>query len=97
MIYPKNSFKKLSKIIKKKTQLYFWLVRYTCKNLRELYYNISIAKNSANFFAINKVKDFVYFSSDAVYEDSNKKITENSNISTSSLHGLMHLIREKYS
>ena len=91
----KNSFKKLSKIIKKKDTVIFLAGKVPCKNLKELYYNISIAKNSANFFAINKVKDFVYFSSDAVYEDSNKKITENSNVSTSSLHGLMHLIREK--
>ena len=90
----KNSFKKLSKIIKKSDTVIFLAGKVPCKNLKELYYNINIAKNSANFFAINKIKNFIYFSSDAVYADSNEKISESSNISASSLHGLMHLIRE---
>ena len=71
----KNSFKKLSKIIKSDTVI-FLAGKVPCKNLKELYYNINIAKNSANFFAINKIKNFIYFSSDAVYADSNEKISE---------------------
>jgi nucleoside-diphosphate-sugar epimerase len=91
----KNSSKKLSNIIKKNDTIIFLAGKVPCKNLKELYYNINIAKNCANFFAANKIKNFIYFSSDAIYKDSNKKISESSDISSSSLHGLMHLIREK--
>ena len=42
-----------------------------------------------------KVKNFIYISSDAVYTDTKKKINENSKCLPGSLHGLMHLVREK--
>ncbi len=43
-----------------------------------------------------KIKKFVYLSSDAVYADTKKKISEKSTLAPNSLHGQMHLIRENY-
>lgn len=41
-----------------------------------------------------KISHLIYISSDAVYEDSLKKMTENSSIKPNSLHGIMHCVRE---
>ncbi len=41
-----------------------------------------------------KIKKLVYLSSDAVYSDTKKKITESSKTVPTTLHGLMHITRE---
>ena len=46
-------------------------------------------------FDKKKVKKLIYLSSDAVYSDTRKFINEKSDTNPISLHGLMHLTREK--
>ena len=61
-----------------------------------LIYNLEMLKTISGSIIKNKIKKFVYLSSDAVYADTKKKITENSVVAPNSLHGQMHLIRENY-
>ena len=59
------------------------------------YKNILICKNVYQSLENKKNIDLIYVSSDAVYSDTMKLIDENSSTEPNSLHGLMHLTREK--
>ena len=60
-----------------------------------LVYNLRICQNVCNFIDRDLIKHITYISSDAVYKDSSKPINENSLVEPDSLHGLMHMTREK--
>ena len=59
------------------------------------YKNILICKNVYQSLENKKNINLVYVSSDAVYSDTMNLIDENSSTEPTSLHGLMHLTREK--
>ncbi len=58
-------------------------------------YNIKIVENLIEVLVNKKLRHLTYLSSDAVYKDSKGLITEDSPCEPDSLHGLMHLTREK--
>lgn len=64
------------------------------KNLHNYVDNIIMIKNIINSIDIKKLKKIIYISSDAVYSDTKKRITEKSLTNPTSIHGLMHLHRE---
>jgi UDP-glucose 4-epimerase len=64
------------------------------KNLQNYTDNIIMIKNIINSIDLKKLKKIIYISSDAVYTDTKKKITEKSVTNPTSIHGLMHLHRE---
>ena len=66
------------------------------KNLEMLLENIKICKNICDILEKKEINHITYLSSDAVYKDTDAKIDENSICEPDSLHGLMHLTREKY-
>ena len=66
------------------------------KNIEMFIQNMNIIKNICDFFHDKKVNYFVNISSDAVFSDSMKPLNEESEKEPDSLHGQMHLIREKY-
>jgi nucleoside-diphosphate-sugar epimerase len=85
---------KLRKIIKKNDIIIFVAANAPVKNIEMLNKNLIIAKNVIESLKNIRINHFIYISSDAVYEDSKKRINENSNTVPGSLHGFMHLIRE---
>ena len=91
----KNSVKKLGKIIKKKDIVIFIAAIAPVKNLDMLNKNLQICSNIIQVLKLKVPEHLIYVSSDAVYSDSKVKINEKSLTVPDSLHGFMHLIREK--
>ena len=91
-----NNTNLLKRIIIKNDYIFLAAAKAPVKNLDMLIYNLKMLKTISNSIPKDKIKKFVYLSSDAVYADTKKKITENSIIAPNSLHGQMHLIRENY-
>ena len=91
----KNSIKKLTKIIKSEDTIVFISAIVPVKNTDMFFDNIAICKNFAELILVKQVKHIIYISSDAVYLDTLDLIDENYHTDPSSLHGLMHLVREK--
>ena len=92
----KNCILLLNKFIKKGDYILFLAAEAPCKNLDQLEKNV---KMITNFLSVVKYKDISYLSyvsSDAVYSDSKKPITEKSKTNPSSFYGHMHLLREKF-
>ena len=87
--------KRLSNILKSGDTVIFIAAKAPVKNIEMFNENILICKNIFN--ALSKVKDIhlIYMSSDAVYGDRKGLISESSKVEPSSLHGLMHITREK--
>lgn len=90
-----NSINKLKKIIKNKDIIIFIAAVAPVKNTKMLNKNLQICANIIEVLKVKSPKHLVYVSSDAVYSDTNLKITEKSLTVPDSLHGFMHLIREK--
>jgi len=65
-----------------------------CKDNQMLLKNISMIASVCAAIEKSPPKHVVYISSDAVYADDTKPLTENSCAEPSSLHGVMHLARE---
>jgi UDP-glucose 4-epimerase len=65
------------------------------KNIDDYEKNIIIIKNIIKTIDVKKIKKAIYISSDAVYSDTKKFINERSETEPNSIHGLMHLHREK--
>lgn len=86
--------RKLIRIIKKNDIIFFSAAHAPVKNKKMFDYNIKIAKNLIKIIPKINFKKMIYLSSDAVYSDTKKKITESSSTKPNSLHGLMHLKRE---
>ena len=57
--------------------------------------NIAMQKNICDALACSLPKHIIYISSDAVYSDSKNPLDETSPTNPDSLHGTMHLAREK--
>ena len=91
-----NKINALKKITMKNDYILLAAAKAPVKNVDMLIYNLKMLKTISNSIPKDKIKKFVYLSSDAVYADTKKKITENSLIAPNSLHGQMHLIRENY-
>tara|TARA_B100001057_G_scaffold239072_1_gene239351 strand:- start:1452 stop:2294 length:843 start_codon:yes stop_codon:yes gene_type:complete len=90
-----TSILKLSKIIKSNDIVLFVAAIAPVKNINMFYKNILICKNVYQSLENKKNINLIYVSSDAVYSDTMKLIDENSSTEPNSLHGLMHLTREK--
>ena len=90
----KNASKKLKKKIKNNDVVIFIAAEAPVKNIGMFINNIKICKTVCDSLEKKKIKHLVYISSDAVYEDVKRKISEKSNTLPSSLHGTMHLTRE---
>ena len=90
-----TSVLKLSKIIKSNDIVLFVAAIAPVKNINMFYKNILICKNVYQSLENKKNINLVYVSSDAVYSDTMNLIDENSSTEPTSLHGLMHLTREK--
>lgn len=87
---------KLVKIFKPKDTVVFVAAAAPVKNLNMLSYNLKMCENIyKSLVKIKNLNHLIYVSSDAVYSDSRKKITEKSQTVPNSLHGFMHLMREK--
>jgi len=91
----KNTFKLLRKKIKKNDIIIFIAAEAPVKNTEMLFNNLQMCRTVCKSLENKKIKQLIYISSDAVYGDDKKKITEKSNILPGSLHGLMHSTREK--
>ena len=90
-----NQAKKLINIIRKDDIVFIAAALAPVKNQKMCDYNIKIAKNIIKVFRKLKFYKFIYLSSDAVYSDTLRKITETSKTFPRSLHGQMHLTRER--
>tara|TARA_B100000029_G_scaffold232220_2_gene229620 strand:- start:1297 stop:2190 length:894 start_codon:yes stop_codon:yes gene_type:complete len=90
----KKSEKMIKKMIKKNDTIIFISAEAPVKNHEMLMNNIIMCENICNGLKNSSINQLIYISSDAVYEDAKNSITEKTNASPTSLHGLMHLIRE---
>jgi nucleoside-diphosphate-sugar epimerase len=68
--------------------------RAPCKNADMLIENMAIARSLARALSQPQLSHVINISSDAVYADSDRPLTEASCASPNSLHGVMHLARE---
>ncbi|MCP5195816.1 MAG: NAD-dependent epimerase/dehydratase family protein [Gammaproteobacteria bacterium] len=66
-----------------------------CKNTAMLVNNIQMMKSLTDAIAMVQPRHVIYISSDAVYADSAAPLTESSVTAPDSLHGIMHLARER--
>ena len=89
-----NSIKKLSKILKKDDKVVFSSAIAPVKNFKMFLQNLEMCKNVFRVLKEKKIKYVLYVSSDAVYSDSKKPITEKSETQPDNFHGVMHLMRE---
>jgi len=85
---------KLINISKKFNVLIFIAAKAPVKNFEMLEYNLKILNNFCETLKKKNLGYLIYLSSDAVYKDTKKKITESSIKNPNSLHGLMHIYRE---
>jgi len=92
----KDSIKKIKHLVKNDDIVFLAAAKAPVKNISMFNYNMKIVENIVESLSNINIKRFIYLSSDAVYKDSTKLINENSSCEPESLHGLMHLTREKY-
>ena len=90
-----SSIIKLQKKIKKNDIVFFIAANAPVKTFKQFDKNMKICSNICESLIKKKVKKLIYLSSDAVYSDTRKFINEKSDTNPISLHGLMHLTREK--
>jgi len=91
----KNSFNKLSSIVKRHDIIINAVAIAPCKNIQDLNKNIIIINNIQKGLKNKKIFKYINISSDAVYPDLKKRITEKITPDPVSIHGLMHFNREK--
>ena len=65
------------------------------RDVATLMKNLAMGENVARFLGNSPCSQVIYVSSDAVYEDAANPVREASCASPSSLHGVMHLVRER--
>lgn len=65
------------------------------KDRATFYRNVQMAEHLCQFFEKRKCAHFVYISSDAVYAESSKPVTETSPCDPASFYALAHLVRER--
>ena len=86
--------KKLTKYIKPKDCLLFVAAKAPVKSEEMLIKNLIMCNAVCSVIKKIPINHLVYISSDAVYSDTYRPLTEKSFTQPSSLHGLMHLSRE---
>ena len=91
----KKARKKLLYLSKKFDVLILIAAKAPVKNFDMFDYNLKILNNFCETLKKEKLNHLIYISSDAVYKDTKNKINESSIKNPNSLHGLMHLYREK--
>lgn len=91
----KNAAEKLVKILRADDALVVISAKAPCKNHSMLLQNIQMISSLCDVLIKQPVKHVIYISSDAVYTDSMAKLNEASPAAPTSLHGAMHLAREK--
>lgn len=91
----KNAHRILSNKLKKSDTVVFISAEAPVKNLMMLSNNLKICSNVFRALERKKVRHLIYISSDAVYSDVKNKIHEQSETLPTSLHGFMHMRREK--
>jgi UDP-glucose 4-epimerase len=84
----------LNRFLRSEDTLVFVSAKAPCKNLRMLQDNLIMVDAVCEALASQPVAHVVYISSDAVYKDMNTPLHEMSCAEPSSLHGVMHLMRE---
>jgi len=89
-----NAFKILQKKIKKNDTVIIIAAEAPVKNEIMFINNLKMANNLVKALSEKILRQIIYISSDAVYADV-KKINEKTLKAPGSLHGLMHLVREK--
>ena len=90
-----NATQQLVKILRSDDALLVIAAKAPCKNHGMLLQNIQIMNAVCGALIIQNVQHLIYISSDAVYTDSMMKLNEGSPAAPTSLHGAMHLAREK--
>jgi len=85
---------KLATLLNHDDVLIFASAKAPCKDITLLLENTQMAKSVCEALKINPVTQVIYISSDAVYGDSDSPMTEEATVCPSSIHGVMHLIRE---
>ena len=90
-----NTVLKLQKKIKPNDIVFFVAANAPVKTFEQFEKNIKICSNICKVLTKIKIKKLIYLSSDAVYSDTKQFINEQSDTNPVSLHGLMHLTREK--
>ena len=85
---------KLADLLEVADTLVFVSAKAPCKDLRMLIENTHMAQAVCNALKIKPVAHVIYLSSDAVYRDSPKELTELSCAEPGGIHGVMHLTRE---
>ncbi len=90
----KKSIRILRKKVKTNDIIVFISAEAPAKNFKMFRNNIEMCENFCEARIDKKISNIIYISSDAVYSDSFKKLNENSDTSSSSIHGMMHLTRE---
>ncbi len=90
-----KSFKKLSKIIKNNDILVNAIAIAPCKTYLDFQKNIEIINNIQKALIGKSLRKYINVSSDAVYPDLMKRLDETIVANPTSVHGLMHLNREK--
>ena len=91
----KESFKILKKKIKPGDVVIFISAKAPVKTFEMFIENLKICEVVCDSLKNKKISQLIYISSDAVYSDTKNKIFENSECLPDSLHGQMHLLREK--
>jgi UDP-glucose 4-epimerase len=89
-----NAASKLSDLLHKDDVLLFVAAKAPVKSESMLIDNLTICKTVCETLRKSPVRHVVYISSDAIYADSDKPLTESSCAQPGSLHGVMHLARE---
>lgn len=89
-----NASDKLIEILRPSDTLLFISAKAPVKNEEMLIENIRMAKAVCKAVRTVNVSHLIYISSDAVYTDSDKPLSERSPAEPASLHGAMHLTRE---
>ncbi len=90
-----NAANKLAAILQPDDALVIIAAEAPCKDYNQLLGNIQMAKSVCDALSQQTVSHVIYISSDAVYADSLDKLSEFSPTAPTSLHGIMHLAREK--
>jgi nucleoside-diphosphate-sugar epimerase len=90
-----NAASQLAGMLRADDALVVIAAKAPCKNNQMLLDNIQMMKTICDALSTQPVQQVIYISSDAVYADSMDKLTEQSLAAPTSLHGVMHLAREK--
>ena len=90
----KNSSDLLSSFLKPTDSVVAVVAKAPVKNLEMLNENVLITQNICSALSKQNINYLLNVGSDAVFQDSKSKLTEDSYRSPSSLHGVMHLMRE---